>query len=121
MFNKKKKIVIDSISSVLGESTQLNGRLKFSGTLRIDGSVEGEIASDSREGVNNTLIIGEKALINGDIHVETVINSGRIIGNVFAIHRVALHDPGQVIGDVQTAELTVEEGVIFNGRCAMVS
>jgi len=120
MFKKKKKIVIDSISSVLGENTILNGKLVFSGTMRIDGSLEGEIISDHKEGQNNTLIVGEKASIHGNVRVDTVINSGKIVGNVYATHRVAIHDPGQLIGDVETAELTIEEGVIFNGKCDMV-
>ena len=119
MFNKKK-IVIDSISSVLGESTKLDGRLVFSGTMRVDGVVEGEIVSATGKGTHNTLIVGEKARINGDVRVDTVINSGRITGNVTATQRVAIHDPGQLIGDVETSELTVEDGVIFNGRCNMV-
>ena len=88
--------------------------------MRIDGRLDGEVVSEKKEGLNNTLIIGEKAQVSGDIHTDTVINSGRIIGNVFAHNRLAIQDPGQVIGDVETAELTVEEGVIFNGRCNMV-
>jgi len=120
MFDKKKKLAIDSISSVLGESTRLNGKLVFSGTMRIDGSIKGEISAKQEKGVHNTLIVGEKARINGDIRVDTVINSGRITGNVIATARVAIHDPGQLIGDVQTGELTVEEGVIFNGKCNML-
>lgn len=120
MFNKKNKIVIDSISSVLGESTRLDGKLVFSGTMRVDGRVEGEIVSEQQKGVHSTLIVGEKARINGDIKVDTVINSGKIVGNVTAVQRVAIHDPGQLIGDVETSELTVEDGVIFNGRCNMV-
>ena len=120
MFSKKKKIVIDSISSVLGESTNLNGKLIFSGTMRIDGRIKGEISAAQGKGIHNTLIVGEKARIKGDIRVDTVINSGTIIGNVYANDRVAIHDPGQLIGDVQTSELTVEEGVIFNGRCNML-
>lgn len=120
MFNKKRKIVIDSISSVLGESTQLSGKLVFAGTMRIDGFVEGEIYSDKKDGSNNTLIIGERARVNGDIHADTVINSGMVVGNIYATSRVAIHDPGQLIGDVETSELTVEEGVIFNGKCSMV-
>ena len=120
MFKKKSKIVIDSISSVLGESTQLSGRLVFAGTMRIDGYVEGEIVSDKKDSVNNTLIIGEKARVNGDIHADTVINSGTVVGNIYATTRVAIHDPGQLIGNVETSEFTVEEGVIFNGKCIMV-
>lgn len=122
MFNstKKKKIIIDSISSVLGESTKLLGKLVFAGTMRIDGTVEGEIVSHQDKSVNSTLIVGEKAKITGDVRVDTLINSGHINGNVYAHSRVAIHDPGRLIGDVETAELTVEEGVIFNGRCHMV-
>jgi cytoskeletal protein CcmA (bactofilin family) len=120
MFDKKKKIVIDSISSVLGESTLINGKLVFSGTMRVDGNLRGEITAKQEKGIHNTLIVGEKARINGDIHVDTVINSGWINGNVSASARIAIHHPGQLIGDVQTGELTVEEGVIFNGKCNMV-
>ncbi|MCE5271589.1 polymer-forming cytoskeletal protein [bacterium] len=120
MFSKKNKIVIDSISSVLGESTRLDGKLVFSGTMRIDGAVQGEIVADQQKGAHSTLIIGEKARIDGDIHVDTVINSGKIYGNVTASHRLAIHDPGLLIGDVQTSEITVEDGVMFNGRCNMV-
>lgn len=120
MFNKKTKIVIDSINSVLGESTHLDGRLVFAGTMRIDGKVDGEIMSEKKSGVSNTLIIGEKASISGDIHADTVINSGQVYGNIFASSRVAINDPGSLIGDVETAELTVEEGVIFNGKCIML-
>jgi cytoskeletal protein CcmA (bactofilin family) len=120
MFNKKNKLVIDSINSVLGESTRLDGRLVFSGTMRVDGNVEGEIFGEKKDGVKNTLIIGERAQISGDIHADTVINSGRVTGNIFASNRVAIQDPGQLIGDVETAELTIEEGVVFNGKCNMV-
>jgi cytoskeletal protein CcmA (bactofilin family) len=120
MFNKKNKLVIDSINSVLGETTRLDGRLVFSGTMRVDGSVQGEIFGEKRDGVKNTLIIGEQAVVSGDIHADTVINSGQIHGNIFATSRVAIQDPGMLIGDVQTAELTVEEGVVFNGKCNML-
>ncbi|MFH1069407.1 MAG: polymer-forming cytoskeletal protein [Candidatus Glassbacteria bacterium] len=120
MFGKKKKIVIDSINSVLGETTKVDGRLVFSGTMRIDGTIEGEVVGEKKDSVRNTLIIGEKARISGDIHADTVINSGKVLGNVFASQRVAIHDPGELIGDVQTSELTVEEGVIFNGKCSMI-
>ena len=120
MFNKKNKLVIDSIKSVLGESTKLDGRLVFSGTMRIDGSVDGEIFGEKKNGVKNTLIIGEQAYVSGDIRADTVINSGHVQGNIFASSRVAIQDPGQLIGDVETAELTVEEGVVFNGKCHMV-
>ena len=120
MFNKKNKLVIDSINSVLGEATKLDGRLVFSGTMRIDGSVQGEIFGEKKDGVKNTLIIGEQAYVSGDIHADTVINSGQIHGNIFASSRVAIQDPGTLIGDVETAELTVEEGVVFNGKCNMV-
>ena len=120
MFGKKSKIVIDSISRVLGESTRLDGRLVFSGTMRIDGSIDGEIFGEKRDGVRNTLIIGEKARVSGDIHADTVINGGKVVGNIFAAQRVAIHDPGELIGDVETSELTVEEGVIFHGKCSMI-
>lgn len=120
MFHKKNRLVIDSINSVLGESTKLDGRLVFSGTMRIDGKVDGEIFGEKKNGVKNTLIIGDQAIVSGDIYADTVINSGQVHGNIFAASRVAIQDPGQLIGNVETAELTIEEGVVFNGKCNMV-
>ncbi len=101
------------LKAFLGEGTDFKGVLAFEGTVRIDGKLEGEIITD------DTLIIGEKAIVNAEINVGCIAISGKITGNVNAKERVDVHASGEVYGNIQTPVLTIEEGVIFQGHCEM--
>ena len=103
----------DKISTFLGEGTELEGELKLCGTLRLDGHFKGKISGDG------TLIVGEKAKIESDIHFSHVLNSGEIQGNVIGDERIEIHAPGQVIGSIQTPVLIIDEGAIIEGNCSM--
>jgi cytoskeletal protein CcmA (bactofilin family) len=103
----------DKISTFLGEGTELEGELRVSGTLRLDGHFKGEISG------KGTLIVGERAKIESDIHVSNILNSGEIRGNVIADERIEIHVPGKVIGSIQTPVLVIEEGAIIEGNCRM--
>ena len=67
---------IDKISTFIGQDTEFEGKLKFRGAIRIDGHFKGEISGEG------TLIVGEGATIDSDIHVSQILNSGEIQGNV---------------------------------------
>jgi len=101
------------IKAFLGEGTDFKGVLAFEGTVRIDGKLEGEIIT------NDTLIIGERAVVNAEINVGCVAISGKVTGNITAKERIDIHSTGEVYGDIQTPVLTIEEGVIFQGNCNM--
>jgi len=101
----------DNISTYLGKDTGFEGNLKFNGTIRIDGRFRGEILGDG------TLIVGEGAKIESDIHVSHILNSGEIQGNVIADKRIEIHAPGKVIGSIQTPVLVIDEGAIIEGNC----
>lgn len=102
------------MKAVLGKGSEFEGKLKFEGTVRIDGKFRGEIKS---EGV---LIIGDHATIDGDVDVESAIISGELKGNVKAKTRVELRAPGKLYGNIATPIIVIEEGVIFDGNCQMV-
>ena len=106
----KKK---DREITFLGKETAFEGRLTFQGTIRIDGHVKGEISS------TGTLVIGEEATIEADIHVSYIIISGEIRGNIIADKRIEIHAPGRVFGNIQAPIIIMEEGVIFEGNCRM--
>lgn len=101
------------MKAVLGKGSEFEGKLKFEGTVRIDGQFKGEIISAG------TLIIGDNAKINGNIEVDSTVMSGEMHGNIKAKSRVELRAPGKLFGDLQTPVLIIEEGVIFNGNCQM--
>jgi cytoskeletal protein CcmA (bactofilin family) len=103
----------DEINAFLGKDTEFEGKLSFSGTVRIDGHFKGEINSDS------TLIVGETAVIEAEVRVSYVVISGEIRGNVLAGKRVEIHAPGKVFGNICAPTVVMDEGVVFEGSCSM--
>ncbi len=96
----------------LGKDTKFEGKLDFHGSIRIDGHVKGEISANG-----GNLIIGDKSMIEANIHVSSVVISGEIHGNIIAEERVDIHSPGKVFGNIQAPILVIEEGSIFEGDC----
>lgn len=103
----------DKISTFLGEGTEFEGKLRFSGTLRLDGHFKGEILGEG------TLIVGGNADIESNIRVPSLLNSGKIQGQVVADKRVELLAPGQILGNIQTPCVVLNEGAILEGNCRM--
>ncbi|MFV1956691.1 MAG: polymer-forming cytoskeletal protein [bacterium] len=101
------------IKAFLGEGTDFKGILTFEGTVRIDGKLEGEVYT------KDTLVIGETAVVNAEINVNTIVVSGEVRGNITATSKVEVHRPGKVLGNIKTPSLFIEEGVIFEGGCSM--
>ncbi len=101
------------INAFLGDNTDFKGVLVFEGTVRIDGKLEGEISSE------DTLVVGEHAIVNAEINVGSIIISGKISGDITAKSRVDIKSTGEVYGNIQTPILTIEEGVVFQGTCDM--
>jgi len=99
-------------NSFLGEGTQIEGELKFHGTLRIDGRFKGEIAA------TGSLFIGETAVIEADIHTTNVINSGEIRGSIYADEVIEIVEPGKVHGNIESPNIVIHPGVFFEGNCS---
>lgn len=101
------------ISTFLGEGTEFEGKLKFSGNLRLDGHFKGQILGQG------TLIVGASADIESNIRVLSLLNSGKIQGQVVADKRVELLAPGQILGNIQTPCVVLNEGATLDGNCRM--
>ena len=103
----------EGINAFLGRNTHFEGKLSFSGSVRIDGHFKGEIFADG------TLVAGESAVIQSDVHVSHMIISGEIRGNIIADRRIEIRSPGKVYGNIQAPIVVIGEGVIFEGNCTM--
>jgi cytoskeletal protein CcmA (bactofilin family) len=112
--NMKKEKQTDTISTFLGHGTSIDGTLEFQGTIRLDGDVKGRVVSQ-----NGTLIIGDKAVVQAQVQVDTVIVRGEINGSIEAKTRIEAYPPARIIGDIQAPQVSVESGVVFNGSCSM--
>jgi len=104
----------DAISTFLGPDASIDGTIEFQGTIRLDGSVKGQIKSG-----DGTVIVGEKAVVNAEVVVGTAIVMGEVIGTIDAAHRIEVYPPGRISGDIQSPVISIEEGGMLNGNCTM--
>jgi len=110
----KKENKMASISTFLGADSRIEGTIEFQGTIRLDGRVQGKIFSNS-----GTLIIGEKAVVQADIRVSSIIVMGVVSGTIDAKNRVEVYPPGRVNGDIEAGVISIEPGGVFTGNCSM--
>ena len=119
MFGKKpsSKIVRsndESFETIIAKSTEIHGQIVATQSLRIDGSVKGDIRGSQGDGVS--VAIGLTGSVHGNIHAQRLIVGGKIIGNVFVTDTVELHDTADVQGDITYSQISIEPGAKVNGR-----
>jgi cytoskeletal protein CcmA (bactofilin family) len=100
-------------SAFLGKGSRVTGKLVFEGPARIEGHVEGEISAQ------DTLVIGEGAVVNAQIVGAAIVVHGRVTGDVTARKKLEIRAPGKLFGNITTPSLVIHEGVIFEGQCTM--
>jgi len=103
------------LTAFLSSGTNFKGDLTFEGTVRIDGRFEGNINS------KDSLVIGENAAVDAEIHVGKIIISGRVSGNIAAEESVEINAKAQVHGNIKLRgnKLVIHEGAVFSGGCEM--
>ena len=97
----------------IGKGSQIVGTLKFEGTVRIDGQVEGEVTAQE------SVIIADSAIVKAKVSADTIIITGKVTGDITARRRVEIRAPGQLHGNVTTPSLVIHDGVLFEGQCSM--
>ena len=102
-----------TLTAFLGKGTRITGTLVFEGPCRIEGQVEGEISAQ------DTLTVGETAVVNARINGTMIVILGTVTGDVVAKTRLEIRAPGKIIGDVTTPSLVINEGAVLEGRCSM--
>ena len=102
------------IDSLIGAGTSVLGNVTFSGGLRIDGKVLGNVIAVGAEPC--TLVIGEHAEVQGEIRVSHVVVNGKVVGPVLADGYVELQPKARVVGDVSYKTLEMHVGAVLRGR-----
>jgi cytoskeletal protein CcmA (bactofilin family) len=109
---KGAKMAVKSENSncVIGEGSVFEGRFYVNGSILIEGKFEGDIKTDEQ------LVVGPTGKVKTDIYARKVIISGTLIGNIHATEEVNLMASGKVLGNISTPKLTVENGVLTEGK-----
>lgn len=111
MFNRKKH---PPIRSLVADSSQIEGNLRFSDGLRVDGTVQGDIIA--RDDHPSLLVISETAAITGQIRAEHIIINGTVKGPVHAELMLELQPKARIEGDVHYSALEMHQGAIIAGQ-----
>jgi len=101
-------------NTVIGVGSSFRGTMMVSGTLRIEGELEGDILNCER------LEVGEHGVMRADIEVKEALVEGRVFGNMRALGTIELKSGARVEGDVWAVSVIMEPGVHFSGRCTML-
>ncbi|MDB5966385.1 MAG: polymer-forming cytoskeletal family protein [Polaromonas sp.] len=111
MFGKKKQ---PPIKSLIAQGSCIEGNLKFTDGLRIDGEVIGDISA--AEGGSSILVISESAVVTGRIFADHVIINGRVMGPVHASELLELQPKAKIAGDVSYKALEMHQGAVIFGQ-----
>ncbi|MBK7654393.1 MAG: polymer-forming cytoskeletal protein [Burkholderiaceae bacterium] len=111
MFNSKKQ---PPIKSLIAQGTDIEGHIKFSEGLRVDGKVKGNLVA--AEGTRSILVISETASIEGEIRADHVIINGKVIGPITASELLELQPKAQIEGDVHYKALEMHQGATIAGQ-----
>lgn len=105
--------VVPALEAILGRESRFEGKLTFVGTVRIDGTFVGEIASEG------TLVVGESADIEGSLQVANAVIAGRVNGRVRVRDSLELRATGRLLGEITAGTLVTERGAFLEGTVRM--
>ena len=105
---------VNDISRISAGSV-IKGEITSPNDIRIDGTFEGRIFSQAK------VVVGEKAVIKGDVICNNADYWGKINGNFFVKDTLSLKDTCVVEGDLHIRRLQVELDAKFNGNCKMIT
>lgn len=103
------------VNAFVGRGVEFKGRIIYHGTIRIDGTMEGEIQTEG------CLLVGDGAVLTAKVRAGVVICKGTMSGDIAADEKVQLLSPAVLNGSVVTPLLSMEEGVTFNGKVDMAA
>jgi cytoskeletal protein CcmA (bactofilin family) len=119
MWGSKANKPQSRIDCLIGSGTTVDGNITFSGGLRVDGRVRGNVVAVDGEAA--TLVVSEEARIEGEIRVSHVVINGSVVGPVHASEYIELQPKANVTGDVHYKTLEMHLGAVVQGRLSYLS
>jgi cytoskeletal protein CcmA (bactofilin family) len=104
---------VKDAGTYLDQGSKISGKLFFEGALRIDGEVDGEISA------NDAVIIGETAVVTGQLKAASVVIMGKVNGELSGAKRVEIRSSARVVCNLTSPTLVVDDGALFEGHCTM--
>ena len=115
MKRNKEKVSkpVETIDTLIGTGSILQGDLEFTGGLRVDGQIKGHVSAQDSN--NGTLVLSESGVVEGDINVPHVVINGTVKGNIASTGHVELQANARITGDIHYKAVEMELGAVLNG------
>lgn len=111
----KKDDDLSRLDTLIGNGTILEGTLTSRESICIEGTVRGKVLCEG------SVIVGPKGRVDADIYAETVLVGGEVNGNIVSKSKLEITTNGKLRGDIKTGSLIIAEGVLFEGKCQMMT
>ena len=118
MFFKKANKIDNRIDTLVGADTRIEGDLHFSGGLRVDGAIRGNVSEQN--GTPSTLILSEHGKIEGAVTSAKIVLNGKVTGNVKSSHFIELQTKARITGDLHYKSLEMHTGAVIEGKLVYV-
>ena len=118
MFFKKNNKAQNRIDTLISTETLIEGNIQFSGGLRVDGTIRGDVTESSA--TSSTLIIGEHGRIDGAVKVSKLFILGKVVGPVKASQSIELQTKAKVLGDLHYKSLEMHTGAVIEGKLVFI-
>ncbi len=96
-------------TTIIGSTMNIKGSLQSSENVDLNGQFEGQMDVKAR------LFIGPQAKATANLKVAELNVAGTVQGNVDATGRVTLRTGANLVGDVKTPGIVIEDGAFFKG------
>lgn len=113
MFGKASK-PNNRIDSLIGAGTAIEGDVTFTGGLRIDGEVRGNVRASGDQ--SGTLVVSEHARIEGEVSVSHLVINGTVTGPIRSSEFLELQPRARVTGDIEYNSIEMHLGAVVQGR-----
>lgn len=111
----KKDSDMSRLDTLIGNGTIFEGNLTSKESICVEGMVRGKIVCEG------SVIVGDKGRVDADIFADTVLIGGEVNGNIVSKTKLEITTSGKLRGDIKTGSLIIAEGVIFEGKCQMIT
>lgn len=105
----------DRIDCLIGINARIEGAIIFSGGLRIEGQIVGQIKTD--EFKSGTLVVSETGLVKGEVNVSHAIIDGTVDGPI-TTSSLAVQEHASITGNISYSLLEIDVGAVVQGYLA---
>lgn len=102
-----------SIHTLIGANTTINGSVDCNGTLRVEGKIQGNV------NITGDVLVGKNAVVLGNIYAQNIELNGLVEGNIYAEGMLRISSTAKLIGDVDVESFVSDQGAVFEGKCVM--